>query len=222
VFALASALFGAGFAPGTGEHSPVLFQALAVTAQRDLGQVIPIVQWTVGASFAAAMIVGLTSCVLLWPSPDGGAHTPPELARRVRLLRTLLYFGTFVLVVVSLRFASELRWADDLLRAWHNGPLDKDDPKLKTLESLFSVSTSGVALTNTLTLAAIYVPAAFVLRRRASALAEEAEDTVPLRAKWLQDHGLTLSFSEQLPRVAALLAPLLAGPIGDIIGKLAK
>jgi hypothetical protein len=41
------------------------------------------------------------------------------------------------------------------------------------------------------------------------------------REKWLRSEGLLMSHSEYLPRVVAILAPLLAGPLGDLLGRMA-
>lgn len=35
--------------------------------------------------------------------------------------------------------------------------------------------------------------------------------------KTLKDQGLTFSFRESLPRLMAILGPLLAGPIGELV-----
>jgi hypothetical protein len=106
------------------------------------------------------------------------------------------------------------------------GRKDGVNEGVQVVKRLFSVNISVQAMINTLILVAVYLPAAFVLRRRAERLADEkfgeGKGTLPEREKWMQNRGLALSTSEYLPRVAALLAPLLAGPIGDLIGKLAK
>jgi hypothetical protein len=210
--------------PSESVYPPPVLQALEVTAKAGVSNIVHIVRWTIGVSYAAAALIALTSCVILLPPPRG-SHTALELAGRMRLLRTLLYFGTVLLVLVSLRFAAELRWSVDLLKAWRTSTTPDVDAHIKTIENLFSVLTSTAAGLNTLLLASVYLPAALVLRRRAHHLAEqkaEAGATLPDRDEWLKKQGLSLSFSEQLPRFAAILAPLLAGPVGDLIGRLTK
>lgn len=46
--------------------------------------------------------------------------------------------------------------------------------------------------------------------------------TPPQREEWMREQGLSASFSHHLPRVAAILGPLLAGPLGDLLGRLGK
>jgi hypothetical protein len=69
----------------------------------------------------------------------------------------------------------------------------------------------------------------FVLRRRAQAHmeAEATErpadfDTLPKREKWFTERGLDISFSGIFPRLAAILGPLMAGPLADLLGRLGK
>ena len=37
------------------------------------------------------------------------------------------------------------------------------------------------------------------------------------RESWIANHGLAFQFKEQLVRMAAVLGPLLAGPVGDLL-----
>jgi hypothetical protein len=223
-FIILSAAAGMYAMPSESIYPPPVLQALEVTAKADVSNIVHIVRWTIGVSYAAAALVALTSCIILMPLLRG-SHRALELARRMRLLRTLLYFGTVLLVVVSLRFSAELLWSVDLLRAWRTSTSPEVDAHIKTVENLFSALNATAAGLNTLLLASVYLPAALVLRRRAHVLAKQklgADATLPARDEWLKKQGLLLSFSEQLPRFAAILAPLLAGPVGDLIGRLTK
>jgi hypothetical protein len=69
----------------------------------------------------------------------------------------------------------------------------------------------------TLFAAGVYLPAALLLRARVRKLALRQKPDDPER--WLKSHGLMLSFPQYLPRVIALLGPLLAGPLGELLGK---
>ncbi|HEX8292156.1 MAG TPA: hypothetical protein VF570_10395, partial [Pyrinomonadaceae bacterium] len=115
---------GAPSGPDVPDLRPPLFQVLQYTARLDVGGIVWIVGWTVAVSYAAAALIALTAGAILWPAPaeDDTRARALELARRMRLLRALLYFGTFALVIISLRFAVEMRWAGDLLRAWQPNP----------------------------------------------------------------------------------------------------
>ena len=41
-------------------------------------------------------------------------------------------------------------------------------------------------------------------------------------ADWLREHGLALSLAEGIKNVLVLVAPLLVGPVGDLVGLLAR
>ncbi len=62
-------------------------------------------------------------------------------------------------------------------------------------------------------IAALYLPGAFALRRRAERILEDLppERRPPDAAQWLREHGLVVSLREQLPQVATILGSLLAG-----------
>lgn len=221
IFIAVSAVLGVIVAPSN--YFPILFQTLKATAMADVHRVADVTWLTAWASYTAAILVTLTTCVVLWP-PPGGLYTPLALAERMRLLRNLFYFGTAMLVVISLRVAAEVRWANDLLKAWHTpwGEIERD---IETAKYIFSVVTSVAAGVNTVLLAAVYLPAAFILSRRARCLVGEITGklaTLPEREKWLESQGLSLPASAFLGRTVAILAPLLAGPIGDWLGKLFK
>lgn len=76
----------------------------------------------------------------------------------------------------------------------------------------------------TLTLLAVYVPPALILRERMRAFARERDGkrTPSEYRSWLAEHKLAFSIKESLGNVFALLAPLIAGPVGSILQALAK
>jgi hypothetical protein len=60
----------------------------------------------------------------------------------------------------------------------------------------------------------MYFPAVLLLRARANELAELVEPQAP--DTFLTQNGLTLSVSAWLPRIVAILSPLMAGPFLEI------
>jgi hypothetical protein len=114
------------------------------------------------------------------------------------------------------------------------------------LESFVTNTVTSVGVMNTLILAALYVPAALILQMRAGDLAEEAlvaepqepapeepeerkagaatqepgvepKKKAPDREEWLKSRGLSFPLKENLGRIAAILSPLLAGPVSDLL-----
>lgn len=64
----------------------------------------------------------------------------------------------------------------------------------------------------------MYFPAVLLLRARANELADLAKPEAP--DAWLTENGLGVSVSAWLPRIVAILAPLMAGPFVDILKSL--
>jgi hypothetical protein len=103
---------------------------------------------------------------------------------------------------------------------WGAGFFAPESAAAKTFASLNPSIVTLMGAYYTLILTAIYLPPAILLRYRARLLAsaqppEEQED-------FLEKHGLTLSFTDYLPRILAILGPLMAGPIGDLLGRAFK
>jgi hypothetical protein len=69
-------------------------------------------------------------------------------------------------------------------------------------------------------LAAAYLPASYVLRARAAAIIGMSRVAPEVREKAVAGSGLTRSMGESIGRSAALLGPLLAGPIGQLVQSL--
>ena len=87
----------------------------------------------------------------------------------------------------------------------------------KSVASLVSGIVASMGTVFTLLVAGIYVPAAILLRARIRKLAIREQPDDP--DGWLETHKLTLKFSQSVRGVIALLGPLLAGPLGELIGK---
>ena len=176
-----------------------------------------------------------------------------NLAAKMRYLRLLLYVGAFMLAAGALRGRLNQDWALSYLpplAAFEGATEQKLAASLiyGRLKTIGSNTVTSVAFLNTLLLAAIYVPAALVLQRRADNLFEttsqasraemasgDAETKKGVEGKpaksgdksgdkptsgreeWMKEHGLSFPLKDHLGRVAAILSPLLAGPLGDLL-----
>ena len=125
----------------------------------------------------------------------------------MKYLRIILYTGTVLLVTAILLKKSIYQWSlaytaqDDAIETARNFVTS-----LLTLEGGFY----------TLVLAAAYFPAALVLQRRAELLAGPSLDETEKEIK-LKEHGMNFSLQESLPRILAILAPFLTGPVADLL-----
>jgi hypothetical protein len=128
-----------------------------------------------------------------------------QVMHRVRLLRPVLYVGAATFVIAVLRLSATHAWGLSYL------PPDSDLGKAVASLTTGIVGTMGTVYT--LLIGGIYLPAAFILRARLRKIAA----TQPDPEAWLASHGMGLSFFQFLPRVLALLGPLLAGPLGELL-----
>lgn len=201
--------------------------------------------------FAAAFALLCASGATLVSYRRWNGDTADEakyLAMQMRHLRMVLYSGALLLALTALRQKAEFDLALGYLPPlW---PLADAKTELQTAAAFYGElrkiamnNVTAVGVMNTLLLAALYVPAALVIRKRADDLSERvvreqaagaegakaAEEAKaregaepgekkkqPGREEWLKSYGLAFPLQENLARVAAILAPLLAGPVSEL------
>lgn len=160
-------------------------------------------------SLTAVMSLWGAACAVLWVPDPTMAQDVKQLALRMRLLRYVLYVSAALLVVGVLRLSTTLDWGASFFA---NGA-DENSPVRQLVKGL----TGTMGANYTLLMAAMYLPTALILRARAQELVPENEADP---ATWLTKNGLSWSFSDTLPRIIAILAPLATGPFLEIISKL--
>jgi hypothetical protein len=193
-----------------------MFELLECTAQADLPFVTRATHAANVFGLAATVCVATASCVVI-RAPRGRHQGVSELYALTGRLRALLYAGTCALVIYVLRVSIQANWALAYLPP--SPPENKADAPAVLMASLTSAFTSAQAASSTLLLAAIYIPAFIILRSRAVSLADP-HMTPKAREDWLKENGLSVSFTEHLPKVAAILGPLIVGPLGELLGRL--
>jgi hypothetical protein len=185
-------------------------QLLRATIATASGWILLYTRLTDALSLTAALFLCFAATAILWKHDVNRPNDAPDLARRMKLLRYVLYMGAVLLVIGVLRLSTTLNWGASFL-----------PPQSEAGKAVASVVTgivSSLGTFYTLLMAGMYLPAALVLRARARELAELQPPAD--QQSWLTKHGLTLSYTESLPRIVAILAPLLAGPFIDIIKRL--
>ncbi|HEX9918828.1 MAG TPA: hypothetical protein VGA87_06660 [Pyrinomonadaceae bacterium] len=184
-----------------------------ILLEQTVARVLPDINFYNRLFDALGTMVGITlavaSCTIIWRN-TGVQPEERELRNHLRLLRGLLYAGAAALVIGVLRLAATLHWGGDF---WtDNSPAGEEVSKLTT----GIVSSLGISYT--LALTSMYVPTVLVLSARARALAKN--ESPDKQEEWLKNHGLTLSYLGYLPRLLALLGPILVGPVGTALSKL--
>ena len=163
-------------------------------------------------TMVAPMSAMMAACSTLAPPRDGGPGDVAFLGGQVRSLKALVVLGSTYMVAGILHLGVWLAWPSNLIAG------DPDAVQIIGFAKAVTIYWGGCF---TVLIAAFYAPAMIVLRQRAQAvIARSPEDTGGLTPeKFLEDHGLSLSLAKQLPQIGAVLAPLIAGPIGTAGGQ---
>jgi hypothetical protein len=158
-----------------------------------------------------ALMLILACCGLLVPPSIRARGEDPQamlraIEHRLQGLRVFLFVATALLVVGILRMQAVGEWVLTFV--------PPDDAKI--LSTVLATLTGIMGAFYTLMLAGTYLPAAAILRKRA---ADAIHGAVPdaEREKEAERLGLTKSPTAWISRVAAILAPLLAGPLGQLL-----
>jgi hypothetical protein len=159
-------------------------------------------------SIAAGMTLLKTQTLEKRTIEQSGEH----LRQQMGLLQITLYVGTIVLISAIFLWRFTLQWALVYIYPW-DGPVHLSVAALTNSQIL----SSGIYYSVLLALS--YVPVAAILHNRAFNLVEQKEPDKPVsqRSEWLKENGLSLSPMDLLPRIVAILGPLLAGSITELI-----
>jgi hypothetical protein len=154
------------------------------------------------------LLAAAASAALLWPTGD--KKSPAVLRRRIARVQALLFIGATALALRALEMYFLYRWP----AAWLTGPLAQSVDEIA-----LAVSTAYGSF-YTAILASLYLPAAFILRSRASWLADESvAGSTEDHETWLTKSGLRFLPFQEFGRLLVILAPLIAGgPLAKVIG----
>jgi hypothetical protein len=158
----------------------------------------------------APVIAVLAACSIIAPPADSRSITPDFLVRRMRQLNEVLYGGSAILVTGILHMGAWLRWPASLIA---------DRVSQQAVLGVALAITIFWGTTFTLMLIVTYVPAAISVARQAHRLMETGQYalTIPDADGWLKQYGFYLSIEQHLLQFGALLAPVLAGPLGSFL-----
>ena len=173
------------------------------------------------AIVTAINIIAAITPILLLLAICGTLHLPEVkgnvdpmlLILRMRKLKDIINLASAFLVFGVLHMSMWLNWAASLV----------SDPQLRSEAAGVAWSISaywGVAFTLVLTLA--YVPSSIYLQNRARELITKGKmGKMAMGTKeaeqWLNEHGFSFTFSNQLLQVVSILGPILAAPISSAL-----
>jgi len=164
-------------------------------------------------NYVGGLALVFATCAILLPRSGGkwaaaGYSSLDVIAEQMRDVRAVLYVGTVQLVTGVIRMSAVSLWTLAYVApgAW---------PAVKSFDAVVVFITGGFY---TLVLIAIYLPAALILAARARAEVSKLPAVSSYqRDRMLRQKGLSMSFKNMVPRLIALLAPLLAGPLGELL-----
>jgi hypothetical protein len=154
--------------------------------------------------------VGAVMCSVL---AFAEAPTADGLRQRLEHLRRLLYVASllFVMGIIVSRANFTL-----VLAHWDQGKSEV----AKALGEVVRVGTVQAGAGYSALLMIFFVPVRAVLGRRIAELARSKNKIGPAEKEgWLAEHGLEGSWQEDARQILALLAPVLAAPVFDVIAK---
>jgi hypothetical protein len=129
----------------------------------------------------------------------------------MRHLKTALTTSSLLLATGVLHMAAWLLWPSAVV---------VDEVAAAELRTVaLSISTYWGVAFSIMALVA-FVPAISWLRAKAETLAAQLIASPNEQREWLQEHGFMLTKSQNVREIATLLAPMLAVPIGELLGKL--
>lgn len=159
-------------------------------------------------AIGAAVLAALAACTLMWHEPqrrgrESAQRGQRELAERRTMLKHLLFAAAAALLAGLYA-----------MRAWREWPLvffgdPKKDAAARAYAQLVGATINYQAVHFVLILAAIFLPVALVLNRQGAG----AHGGEAAQAGWSE-------FKEFAKKLGAILAPLLAGPVPELVAKL--
>lgn len=166
-------------------------------------------------TYVAAIAIVICACAILLPrkaegktvagnQDDAATEKLSVLSEQMKDLRVVLYVSTLLLIIGVLRMNAVTQWSLTFI----------SPDAVEAAQTFFISMSSVIGGFYSLILAAVYLPAAFILQQRAKFVSEGL--TPDKRPEALKSQGFTFSFRETMPRIIAILGPLLAGPIGEL------
>ena len=172
-------------------------------------QRVLILLWAINALAVVAPSCAVVTFVATVVPPNR-PETVGDLRSRTRRLRETLNASAALLVSGILHMGAWLRWSAALV----DGKTARE-----SIEHLTLSVTLFWGMAFTLMIVAAFVPATLILRERALHLYRQtAGEPGGDLEKWLGEQGFKFSVGDQLPQIAVMLAPLLAGPAASLFG----
>jgi hypothetical protein len=192
----------------------ILFENTVELGWAGIWNVRSISRWINALAYACAVALALvTAAILYGDSPNDTGKQKKDrlsiLAAKRDDLKVVLYMATISLIVGLLRFDQSFSWATSFI---------DQAAVVAPVTDFFRSVTTALGGFFTLLTAGVYIPSALIVYEQARTLiAEHEPDDLPAE---LEKKGFTFSFSDAIPRVLAIAAPLLTGPVAELLKNL--
>ena len=164
-------------------------------------------------AFLVAPFGIMTGCCIMQKRPISSITDLDYLLCQSKRLKELLIGSSAVMVIGIVHMHLWLKWPLSLVL---------DGAIAKQLEAIILAVSQYWGIIYTLTIAALYLPAAKYLceQTRTMIMAGNDEDAKKDPDKWLTDAKILVSPTAQLPQLVAVFAPMLVGSFGSSLGNL--
>jgi hypothetical protein len=143
-------------------------------------------------------------------SQDDAMKKLQDLADKKANLETLLYIGTVLLIVGVLRMTAMGNWSLAFMTP----------ETAKIANTFFAHLTTVIGGFFTLLLATAYIPAIYILQQRHQVLLDRYAENGIDTAKEAEKTDFIFSMKDALPKIIAIIAPFLTGPIAELFKNL--
>jgi hypothetical protein len=160
-------------------------------------------------------IVVITGCCVLIQESSSSMSELKLLEAQMGRLKMIISSASMLIVAGVLHMIAWLRWPSVLIY---------DDQISRNVANFSDALGLYWGATFSLLLAVLYVPAALNIQQHARLIISENPDLIAgMDAHdWLKKHGLSVAPMQQIPQIAVMLAPLLAGPVGSTLTNLSS
>lgn len=155
----------------------------------------------------------LTACCIMHKKHKSSQTTLNDLLSQSKYIKELLAGGSAIMVIGIAH-----------MQLWLNWPLSflADDNARLQIGAITLAVSQYWGVIYTLTMAAVYLPAAFSLSEQARRIIQSGqnEGTQKNHQLWLKENKMLLSLNDQIPQLVAVIAPMLFGSFGSMLGNI--
>jgi hypothetical protein len=193
------------------------FDSLTASKYYTASQLTAIKGLVSGINVLASMVIALAliaGCCIMAGTRERNKAEVDLLVDQMRQLKIFIGIVSTFLVSGVLHMIAWLHWPTVLIA---DNQLAQQSGKFSEAMGLYWGATFSLLI------ATFYIPTAWSLSKRTKmVIAEQIGDMEEVQDCWIQKHNMSLAPLQQVPQLIAMIAPLLAGPLGATFEKLSR